>query len=202
MLLKNGADPNVKGALSNTALITASQANRTQIVALLLKNGANVNDVTDKGATALTFASSDGHANVVAILLHAGADVEQKVTFNGYTSFLLASNNGNAKVVQLLMNHNANTSAVGNDGKTALDLATRHNHYEIIEMLEEQETKTLPSVSTLNNKNYKGNYKDSQRHGQGTFTYTNGAKYSGLWQHNQKHGHGVMVFNNGNRVHT
>ncbi|XP_062859246.1 radial spoke head 10 homolog B isoform X2 [Trichomycterus rosablanca] len=44
---------------------------------------------------------------------------------------------------------------------------------------------------------YKGEFDQGLRHGQGTFFYASGAVYSGSWKHNRKHGQGKFVFKNG-----
>ncbi|KAI4880512.1 hypothetical protein NFI96_012347 [Prochilodus magdalenae] len=56
--------------------------------------------------------------------------------------------------------------------------------------------RVLGSQYPLRNE-YKGEFVQGLRHGQGTFFYASGAVYSGEWKHNQKHGQGKFVFKNG-----
>ena len=39
--------------------------------------------------------------------------------------------------------------------------------------------------------------KNGQRHGQGTFYWTNGNKYVGSWSNGYMHGNGIIYYNNG-----
>ncbi|XP_059717436.1 radial spoke head 10 homolog B-like [Haemorhous mexicanus] len=44
---------------------------------------------------------------------------------------------------------------------------------------------------------YSGDFVKGERHGHGTFLYSDGTVYSGEWVHNKKHGKGIFVFKNG-----
>ncbi|XP_058671751.1 radial spoke head 10 homolog B-like [Ammospiza nelsoni] len=44
---------------------------------------------------------------------------------------------------------------------------------------------------------YAGNFVKGERHGHGTFLYSDGTMYSGEWAHNKKHGKGIFVFKSG-----
>ncbi|XP_071319624.1 radial spoke head 10 homolog B isoform X2 [Trachinotus anak] len=44
---------------------------------------------------------------------------------------------------------------------------------------------------------YKGDFVQGQRHGQGTFYYAGGAVYEGEWKNNRKHGKGKFTFKDG-----
>ncbi|XP_014162251.1 radial spoke head 10 homolog B [Geospiza fortis] len=44
---------------------------------------------------------------------------------------------------------------------------------------------------------YSGNFVKGERHGHGTFLYSDGTMYTGEWAHNKKHGKGIFVFKNG-----
>ena len=46
---------------------------------------------------------------------------------------------------------------------------------------------------------YIGEYRKDRRHGQGTFTYENGSKYIGEWKYGNRHGQGTFSFENGNK---
>ncbi|SPQ93100.1 unnamed protein product (mitochondrion) [Plasmodiophora brassicae] len=53
----------------------------------------------------------------------------------------------------------------------------------------------MPHLQTCNQ--YRGEFVAGARHGQGTFTYANGAVYTGEWRNNAKHGHGTLILDNG-----
>jgi hypothetical protein len=44
---------------------------------------------------------------------------------------------------------------------------------------------------------YVGEYKDGQRHGQGTYTWADGTKYVGAWRDNKQHGQGTYTWADG-----
>ena len=44
---------------------------------------------------------------------------------------------------------------------------------------------------------YTGQWKKSERHGQGTFTYADGSIYVGEWLLSEHHGHGNLTYTNG-----
>lgn len=46
---------------------------------------------------------------------------------------------------------------------------------------------------------YEGEWKNGERHGKGTFYYTNGDKYIGDWVRDVQHGKGIYYFQNGER---
>ncbi|XP_036248066.1 radial spoke head 10 homolog B-like isoform X1 [Molothrus ater] len=53
----------------------------------------------------------------------------------------------------------------------------------------------MSKYSLLNE--YAGNFVKGERHGHGTFLYSDGTMYSGEWAHNKKHGKGIFVSKNG-----
>ena len=46
---------------------------------------------------------------------------------------------------------------------------------------------------------YVGEYKDGKRHGQGTYTWSNGEKYKGEWKNGKEHGQGTFTFPDGGK---
>ena len=53
-------------------------------------------------------------------------------------------------------------------------------------------------TQTYSNGNiYEGEWKNGERHGQGVLTLTSGTKYTGEWKHGEKHGKGTVTFTNG-----
>ncbi len=77
LLLKNGANVNVKGNVGMTALMMASSMGHAEVVKILLDHGADVTakfDHTGTAMTALMIASQKGHKDIVEILKRAGAN--------------------------------------------------------------------------------------------------------------------------------
>ena len=109
------ADVNAVDESGTTALMLASYAGHTNIVATLLKRGAEVNQQRNRGyanhETALTFAAMAGHASVVEILLKNGA----KTDVNPYreaSPVIVASEKGHEEVVVLLLSAGVDLEAV------------------------------------------------------------------------------------------
>jgi len=44
----------------------------------------------------------------------------------------------------------------------------------------------------------KGDFRRSERHGRGRYTWTDGCVYDGEWRNNRQKGQGLMTFRNGN----
>jgi ankyrin repeat protein len=76
VLVKNGADPNVKWGVNVwTVLMHAIHKQQPRAVIALLNSGANVNLPGGRGDTPLIMAAGYGHTDLVRILLDHGANV-------------------------------------------------------------------------------------------------------------------------------
>jgi ankyrin repeat protein len=75
MLIKYGADPNIKDKDGNTALYSAASCGRREFVEILLSTGADPNIKNNSGGTALSSAVSPGYQNeeIAELLIKAGA---------------------------------------------------------------------------------------------------------------------------------
>ena len=74
LLLRNGADPNIKDKMGNTALMGVCFKNYPDIAELLLHYRADVNIKNFNGATALIFAATFGSTMIAKELINNGAD--------------------------------------------------------------------------------------------------------------------------------
>ncbi|KAK2065488.1 hypothetical protein LY76DRAFT_611434 [Colletotrichum caudatum] len=104
-----------------TALQAASGGGHIEVVERLLSAGADVNadPSSMNGRTALQAASGRGHVEVVERLLSAGADV----------------NYGHVEVVERLLSAGADVNATDTSGRTALTIASKYGHVEVVEPL-------------------------------------------------------------------
>ncbi len=78
LLLKHGADVNVRVANNQTPLQLAVKHNHIDAVQLLLDSGATVDDEDDYGNTALIIATREGHEEIAEMLIEHTANVDAK----------------------------------------------------------------------------------------------------------------------------
>ena len=127
-----GSDPsrvNAPGADGNFPLGLAAFFGKVDAMQRLLDRGAEV------AATAQNFmkvqplhaAVAARSAGAVALLLERGADVNARQQV-GYTPLMGAASGGREDLADMLMRNGADPSAVGEDGKTAADIAREHGH--------------------------------------------------------------------------
>jgi hypothetical protein len=74
LLLKRGADPNVKDDNGQTPLHIAALWGHVDVVRVLLEHRADPNAKDNDGKTPLHYAAEKGHVDVVRVLLERGAD--------------------------------------------------------------------------------------------------------------------------------
>jgi len=104
LLLAKGANIN---AGKWTALHSALDAGRLDIVELLLVKGADANVRNNKGRTPLNIVVDwYGNLEIVELLLSKGADINAKDK-NGKTALSYAVENGHTEIVELLRKHGA-----------------------------------------------------------------------------------------------
>jgi ankyrin repeat protein/WD40 repeat protein len=135
-LLYLGADPNVRDAEGNAALLTTG-AKDLSLLRLLLEKGANANVQDKEGETALIEESGQLEPEAVRLLLEHGADVNLRDK-SGWNALLMAASRGNTEIVKLLLEHQAdpNASVPGDqDGRTPLILASSEGYIEIVRLL-------------------------------------------------------------------
>nr|QBK92134.1 MAG: ankyrin repeat protein [Pithovirus LCPAC304] len=132
-LLRLGVDPNSEIAWKYTALRVASYKGYADIVRLLLEHGADPNIRDLFGFTALMIAVSFEHADIVPLLLEHGAD--PNIRNDGTTALIMASDQGDTDIVVILLEHDADPNIRNKNGNTALDLASRAGHADIVRIL-------------------------------------------------------------------
>jgi ankyrin repeat protein len=107
-LLSVGANINSPASTrtGRTALQTAAERNRDDIVEILIRNGASVNAIASpyRGATAFQFAAMNGNFEIVQLLLGAGADAfAPRGKRYGRTAIEGAAENGRLDMVLYLL---------------------------------------------------------------------------------------------------
>lgn len=139
VLLKHGADTNIRDDFGKTALfyavnsgflIRAVFGNGTEVntTYLLLENGADVNIRDEHNRTALMYAN----VNTIPILLKYGADVNY-VDVLGDTPLHFFINNSMAREVKILVDNGADINALNKNNVKAVNLAIGKLKFELIE---------------------------------------------------------------------
>jgi uncharacterized protein len=100
-LLAAGADPNARGGVGLTPLISAAMDGRAEIGKLLLNNGADINAKSDSGMTALMLAAALGQKEMAQLLLDNGADAGIRDR-SGLTAYQIASARRHEETAALL----------------------------------------------------------------------------------------------------
>ena len=138
LLHRNGADPNVRGFKQRTPLhsVVVAYHGGHQMVEELIKYNADVNARNIWSETPLMNAAwkptPDCH-DVVQFLLDHGANVNSR---SDYTTALHgAVIEGSLDVVRSLLEHGADVGAKNNEGETPLQIGSKKNSDEIMELL-------------------------------------------------------------------
>ena len=137
-LLKQGADPNVRGFYKATALCFAAEKGDPEIPRLLLDAGADVNVEAEYGQTPLDFATQNRKrepVELVRLLLERGAQVTPPIQPPFTAPILNAVRAGHLRVAALLVEHGADVQARDKEGKTLLQIAVSANQPDTIRNL-------------------------------------------------------------------
>jgi ankyrin repeat protein len=134
-LLKDGADPDVRGQFGTAALHWLVNTDNSAGVKLLLQSGADANALTEREVSPLSLAIANGNTTMVDMLLKAGANPNQSEP-TGETLLMMAAQVGNLSVVNLLLQHGAPVDATERSfGQTALMYAARAGHASVVAAL-------------------------------------------------------------------
>jgi hypothetical protein len=88
------------------------------------------------GCTALYLAANGGHADAVRALAEAGANVNAVAARTEYSALHAAAQCGHAAVVRALLEAGADGALLTKAGKTALQIARRKQHADVVQALE------------------------------------------------------------------
>lgn len=149
LLMRAGADVNVRGHYDATALYYAAFGGHAQIAQILIDAGADV-DAQDafgfspliKAAAGFMSVATSRHVDTVQVLLAAGANVDA-TTNDFWTSLMFAARGvfagagANAELVETLLEAGADRTARNRDGDTAFDIAVTRGNTAVAEMLRE-----------------------------------------------------------------
>ena len=130
------------------ALFSAVNRGKAENLQLLVDANIDVNLTKRNGLTALQSAAFQGRADIISILINAKAEIDRE--HNGHTALSRACSEGYVDVVKLLIANRANVNRKNNVpidlshyyyyfdvASTALLLAVRNNHVEVVRLLAE-----------------------------------------------------------------
>jgi ankyrin repeat protein len=135
-------------AAGSTPLVHAIRYSKTDMVAVLLDLGADPNVEADTGMGSLPLDQAIGvgymrgrfgydrrRADVVTLLLSAGADIDG-TDAGGWTPLMHAADSGDVEAVEYVLSLGANPDVSDpEDGRTAMSIAIRHDHQDVVDLL-------------------------------------------------------------------
>ena len=137
MLLRAGANPNMRDSEGHTALTRAALKGHEDIVRLLLQNRAKLNEGDQYGNTPLNSAARCGYNNVVQQLIDGGADLS-KGDLWGQTPLFNATMSNKTDIVKLLIDNGADQNISNDNNLTPLSYARMKGFSDIINILKNQ----------------------------------------------------------------
>ena len=135
LLLTQGADPNVRDAVTQPAITAASYFGLEKTVQALLASGANVRALDNDGASALHAAALGGHAGVVRLLLDRGLGVNDAARADGMTPMAYAAVRGHLSVMRVLLEHHADVNIADSGGNSPLLHAAMRGRITAVRLL-------------------------------------------------------------------
>jgi ankyrin repeat protein len=122
-LLISGADPNQKTSSGDSALHSAVESNRLDLVQILVKFGADINSLQSDGETPLHLACFKGNCEIVQYLLDNKADPNVQNSLLGKTPLHYAVDYNYSDITRLLLKAGASHQIKDKFDKNAKDSA-------------------------------------------------------------------------------
>jgi ankyrin repeat protein len=124
------------GMFPVTPLLILATTHRTGAVRALLDIGARVDEADDDGITIIGWAAIANRVEMARLLIERGADVNH-VDKHGMTPLLYAASidYGDSAMIDLLLKSGARADVRTKDGLTALDLARKYKHTDLLASL-------------------------------------------------------------------
>jgi ankyrin repeat protein len=140
LLLRRGADPQIKTAAGRTFLHAAVGGHALEIVQIAIDSGLDVNSKSDDGLTPLHVAAWSRSLGMVRLLIERGADVNAK-TVSGLTALIAVTTDDDAfrpahpECTALLVERGADVNAQDTEGRTPLMGAAFYGSLGVVEYL-------------------------------------------------------------------
>jgi ankyrin repeat protein len=134
-LLEFGADPNIKCATGNSALLRSVRGRSSNCIRLLLEHGADIRSKSSLGFTALYYAAyyQDDEAYLTP-LLDFGLPIDEKDDY-GWTALAATAEYDHVRSATALLNRGADVETRDKDGWTPLLRAVNSNSHGVLELL-------------------------------------------------------------------
>lgn len=126
LLLRAGAQPNVRDAQERTPLMMAARIGSTAMAKALMAHGAVIDARDSRGQTALMDAAGHRHSAIVDLLLRRGAQPDRQ-NRDGETALMMAADAGDYASIEQLVQAGADPDIRDARGRTAIDRAVRHH---------------------------------------------------------------------------
>jgi uncharacterized protein len=130
-LIARGVSPDTVDAKGNTLLIIAAREGSIDIVRHLISSHSSISAVNAVGEDAMMHAAIQGHLEIVRYLLVQGADPNKP----GWNALIYAAVKGDVRIARLLLAYGAAIDATAPNGLTALMMAARDGHTELVGFL-------------------------------------------------------------------
>ncbi len=138
LLLKNGANINLRNRDGETPLTIAVTKNSMELVKFLLENDADINLRNRDGETPLTIAAAKNFMEIVKFLLENDAKINLR-NRDGDTPLSIAVTKNSMELVKFPLENDAYIDFLRNrNGETPLNIAVMNNHIEITRLLIEK----------------------------------------------------------------
>lgn len=140
LILKSGADPNLKNKKGEIPLFRAVEMKNIENVRLLLKYNSDANSVNNSGytlfflATKLVSQNEDDEFRLFEALLEGGADVNA-LDGHGNTPLHYLVCKNNPRIVKLLLGYEPDPGVKDKEGRTPLLVSILSSNYEILQLL-------------------------------------------------------------------
>ena len=136
LLLERGAKVDLTDDHGITPLMQAAMTGQLENVKLLLDAGANVNAMNQFHLTPFLIAAIRDNNEVTKLLIARGADVQVRDFVDGTALMWAAfSERGNPEMVALLLQKGIDPAIKNKMGETALDMAKKRGHADVIDLL-------------------------------------------------------------------
>lgn len=139
MLLRAGANPNIRNNTGDTALHICRDIDSANV---LLDYHADLTITNNLGFTVLHSAAEKGYThNIVMLLCTRGVNIDTKIADDiqshraGYIALHIAAALGHLETVRTLLTNGADVTVEGVDGYTAMHLASRSHHFAIVTLM-------------------------------------------------------------------